>query len=195
MKAIFKISAVVALMFFTVASKANEPKHFVVANKDSKSFVFHMDLQSQETTIKLFDANDVVVYFEKINHIEAYNKKFDLSHLNDGEYILKAENTQKVIEYVISVNQGSVAVLERGEDVKPSFRRKGDKLFMNFLNVNEDAVDVKVYDSSNRLVFNEKMEGKVLVEKAFNFENAYSDTYTVSVKDKKNVYYQEVVVE
>ncbi|MDC6364284.1 MULTISPECIES: hypothetical protein [Flavobacteriaceae] len=79
-------------------------------------------------------------------------------------------------------------------DLDPVFVKKGGKLMMNLLNLSEGAVTVKVYDSQKRLVYNETIDGQVVVEKSFNFEKAFEDEYTVVVSDKKGTYKETVVV-
>ncbi len=70
----------------------------------------------------------------------------------------------------------------------PVFVKKGDKLLLNLLNVTQGTVLLKVYDSENRLVYSESIEGEMVIEKAFNFERAYEDEYTVVVVDKLGTY-------
>lgn len=78
--------------------------------------------------------------------------------------------------------------------VEPVFVKKGGKLMMNLLNLSQEKVTVKVYDSQKRLVYNETIDGKVVVEKAFNFEKAFEDKYTVVVVDKLGTYTETMVV-
>lgn len=77
-------------------------------------------------------------------------------------------------------------------DVDPTFKRKGNKLFMNLLNLSEGKVILKVIDSEERLLFNEEIDGKLVVEKAFNFVSAKRDTYTVIVVDKNGTYTETI---
>ncbi|MEM9077354.1 MAG: hypothetical protein AAGC43_09950 [Bacteroidota bacterium] len=70
----------------------------------------------------------------------------------------------------------------------PVFVKKGDKLLLNLLNLTQGTVILQVYDSENRLVYSETIEGEVVVEKAFNFERAFEDEYTVVVVDKLGTY-------
>jgi len=70
----------------------------------------------------------------------------------------------------------------------PVFKKKGDKLFINVLNLDQNNITLKVYDSAGRVVFKETIKGELIVEKAFNFENAYEDSYTVLVIDDKKTF-------
>lgn len=63
----------------------------------------------------------------------------------------------------------------------PYFRRTGEKVFLNFLNLDGKQVVVKVVDEEGRLLFFERISDSPVVEKAFNFEKAVSGTYKVEV--------------
>ena len=70
----------------------------------------------------------------------------------------------------------------------PVFIKKGDKLLLNLLNVTQGTVLLQVFDSEDRLVYSETIEGEMVIEKAFNFERAFEDEYTVVVVDKLGTY-------
>ena len=65
-------------------------------------------------------------------------------------------------------------------------------MFVNLLNLDQEKVTIKVIDSEGRIVFEETFDGELVVEKAFNFEKAYEDNYTVVVVDNKKSF-KEVV--
>jgi hypothetical protein len=44
------------------------------------------------------------------------------------------------------------------------------------------------------LLYKQVLDDSLLVEKAFNFENAFQDSYTIVVKDNKDSYYENVDV-
>lgn len=79
-------------------------------------------------------------------------------------------------------------------EVDPTFKRKGDKLFLNLLNLDQEKVVIKVYDSQNRLVFSEVVKGNLVIERAFNFESAQKDDYTVVVIDNKTAFEEKIAV-
>ncbi|MEM7486881.1 MAG: hypothetical protein AAF348_16855 [Bacteroidota bacterium] len=79
-------------------------------------------------------------------------------------------------------------------ELDPVFIRKGDKILMNLLNITQGEVILKVYDSEDRLVYSESIEGELVVEKAFNFEKAFEDEYTVVVVDKMGTYKETIEV-
>ncbi len=79
-------------------------------------------------------------------------------------------------------------------NLDPVFIKKGQKVMMNLLNISQGKVLLKVYDSKNRLVFNQAIDGDVVVEKSFNFEKAFEDNYTIVVVDKFGTYKETVEV-
>ena len=79
-------------------------------------------------------------------------------------------------------------------ELDPVFVKKGEKLMMNLLNISQGTVVLKVYDSKDRLVYNESIDGKLVVEKAFNFEKAFEDEYTIVVVDKFGTYKETMAV-
>ncbi len=94
---------------------------------------------------------------------------------------------KKVAKYEVEKNLVKV-------NLDPVFVRKGQKIMMNLLNVSQGKVLLKVYDSEQRLVFDEAIEGDIVVEKAFNFEKAYRGEYTIVVVDKFGTYKSKMVV-
>ncbi|MDT0606914.1 hypothetical protein [Croceitalea rosinachiae] len=76
----------------------------------------------------------------------------------------------------------------------PVFKKKGQKLFVNLLNLDQEKVTIKVIDSEGRIVFKEVIEGDIVVEKAFNFEKAYEGNYTVVIIDNDKTFKEKVAV-
>lgn len=71
---------------------------------------------------------------------------------------------------------------------------RGNKVYVNLLNLGGASVTVKVYDEVNRLLYFKKFEESPVIEKAFNFEEAYEGTYSVIVNDGEETYAASVEV-
>ena len=193
MKSIFKLGIVVGLLLTMTMGMAKEPKmKFITAGK-TKSLVFELDSQSRRTSIQLMDEKDHIIFSDNVSS-GIYVKKFDLTALRDGIYFMITENAIKAFIYTIQTGDGEIGIIKKEEKAKPIFRKNGNRLFLNLLNLDAKAVDIKVYDSHSRILFKETVEGEVVIGKVFNFKDAHEDRYMVVVKDKDDVYYEYVVV-
>lgn len=194
MKKVVRSIATVALMFVVATSMAKEPK-LSVAHNTEKSLIFEMDGLSNQTKVSIQDVEGVIIYSENVANVATYLKKFDLRNLPDGDYVLKVEDTMKVTVFEFDINDSKVSIAERKENTKPVFKKDGQRVFLNLLNSDKEDVKITIYDSENRVVFKETVTDTFLVEKAFNFEKAYEDTYRVVVKDGDDTFYEDISVE
>jgi hypothetical protein len=87
----------------------------------------------------------------------------------------------------------ALAVKELRAD-SPVVQAKGQKVFVNLLNLEGESVTVKVVDSENRVLYLQRFEETQVVEKAFSFEQAYSGTYSVVVRNGEDLYSASVSV-
>lgn len=193
MKKVVRTAAMIALMFVTATNMANEEKLSLETKKESKSLVFELDSKAPNTVIKLFDTANQVIYYEDISGA-SYAKKFNLMYLEDGLYYFTTEDSLKKIIYTIEVNGSDVKILERKESTKPVFRKENRMVYLNLLNLDKKDVKIEVFDNSDRLVFSEKRGNEMIIEKAFNFTEAYKDSYTIVVHDSSNTYYEDILV-
>lgn len=183
----------VALMLATATGMGNESKLSVSSNADGKSFVYELEASSGETIIKLMDAENHVIYSESIL-TGSFIKKFDLKNLSDGLYYFTSEDDLKTVSYTLQVNGEIISILKRRENTKPVFRTTDRIVYLNLLNLSKEDVKIEIYDSSDRLVFSEKRENEMIIEKALNFKQAFKDRYMVVVKDSENTYYESIFV-
>lgn len=192
MKKVIRTITAAALLFSMTIGTAKEPK--VAIDGNSKNLMLEWDIQSQETFINFADADGNIIYSEHLSNVETYAKKLNLTTLEDGNYFLSIENTLRQIDYTIVIGEGRINIAERKENTKPVFRIKNEMVYLNLLNLEKEKVSITVLDSDDRVVFNEIIRNETLVQKAFNFEDAYSDTYTIMVKDRKDTFYENITV-
>ena len=108
--------------------------------------------------------------------------------------LMFASATATAIESKNGTKASEIERLTKKEITRPVFKKKGDKLYMNLLNLGLEKVNIKVVDSENRVVFSEVVKGELLIQKAFNFEKAFEDSYTVVVKDSEGTYREKLEV-
>lgn len=193
MKSIVKITTVIAFMFATVAGMAREPKLDVITLGSSKSVLLTLDASAQGVTVQLLDSDSNSIYFETLKN-GRFSKKLNMKGLQDGYYYLVTDSGLKSNVYTISLEKGEIKIIDSEVDAKPFFRKTKNKVFMNLLNLDKSEISLKVYDQNYRLIFSETVADKLIVEKAFNFEGAYSGSYMVVVSDDTKTYSEEFVV-
>ena len=193
MKNIVKITTVVAFMFATVVSMAREPKVNLLTAGKAQSVVLTMEASAKGVQIKLMDAKFNVLYSEKMSQ-GLFSKKLNLKDLEDGKYYLSADDNLKKYSYTIVLENKNIKIVEADEDVKPFFRRTENMVFMNYLNLDKAKLSIKIYDAESRTVFTQEVSEEMIVEKAFNFTDAFPGTYTVVVKSAGKTYTEEFVV-
>ena len=193
MKTNLKFTAMIAFMFITAVGLAKEPKVSLMTEGQSKSLIVALDSKNNKTILKIIDENQNIIFSEKIS-VNSYTKKFDLDKLENGSYLFELDDSLRTLTYTIRVENEEVKILRRIENNKPIFRKIGAKLYLNLLNLDSKDVEIKVFDSDNRTLFSEVVENENIVSKAFNFETAHKDHYTIVVKDGENTYYEDIVV-
>jgi hypothetical protein len=77
----------------------------------------------------------------------------------------------------------------------PVFKRVGDKIQLNMLNLDQKAVIIRLINSDSEVVFEEKISGESVVSKSFNFENAFSGEYTIRILDDRKTFEEVVTIE
>ena len=194
MKKVMKFTATLAFMCIAAIGMANEPELYLVPNDGIKSLIFKIEDPSEKTTVSLRDEQEVF-FFEALNERIEYLKKFNLSKLNNGVYTISVEDELKVIRYKVTVSNDSISIGKKVKSPKPVFRIKGDVVYLNLLNLDSKKVIIRVYDGASRLVFSENLTNEIIIEKAFNFENAYEDNYSVIVEDNSAVYSQSISID
>ncbi|WP_339629804.1 hypothetical protein [uncultured Maribacter sp.] len=193
MKNLVKFTTVVAFMFATVAGMAREPKLNLLSAGKAKSVVLTMDASSKGVQVKLMDAELNVIYSENMSEGQ-FSKKLNLKDLNDGSYYLSADDSFKSYSYTIVLKNNTLNVVETAEDVKPFFRKTSNMIFMNYLNLDKAKLSIKIFDAESRTVFTQEVTDEMIVEKAFNFEDAFPGTYTVTIKSAGKTYTEDFVV-
>lgn len=190
------MESIVVFMFLlvTIAAAATEPSSKLLTEANSKSLIFELDTQGEETTVKLIDINDEVLYHESILGIKQYRKKFDFSELKLGEYFLAVENSLSRTVHSLNIGKDAVIITGKTDNNKPYFKKSDKHIGVNFLNLKGEQVSITIYDSENRTVFKEEFN-KLRIEKAFNFERAYADNYAVVVKTNKKIYSEHILIE
>jgi len=84
-----------------------------------------------------------------------------------------------------SLTLGNTAVYAADPDPvskeRPYLRTEGERVFLNFLNRDMDQVKLRVVDATGRILYTEVIKDELIIEKSFNFENAFEGTYRIVI--------------
>ena len=108
--------------------------------------------------------------------------------------LLSVGKAKSVVLTMDASSKGVQVKLMDAEDVKPFFRKTSNMIFMNYLNLDKAKLSIKIFDAESRTVFTQEVTDEMIVEKAFNFEDAFPGTYTVIVKSEGKTYTEDFVV-
>lgn len=195
MKTIKKLTLSTAFLFITAFGMANKIDLRIVKDEDSKTLVFRYDNLSTDATLKFIDEQGNVIFAEALEDKTEYLKRFNLNSLETGTYFLEVEDAVKETEYTILVEDSGISIENKLEKNKPVFRKKDGMVYLNLLNLSKKEVEIKVIDNNDRVVYSQVFKNEGLIEKAFNFKNAYSGQYNIIVKNFNDKYFEEMIVD
>jgi hypothetical protein len=195
MKNILKSTALAALLFISLTSMAYQPGLRLVNGMEAKSLVFELVSASEESIVSMRDENNNIIFYDNVTGTN-HTKKFNLKNLETGTYYLEVENTSQFVTYTLSVENNEVKIINKEEKYTPVvFGKEGNKVRLNLENNDLSKVEIIIMNENNAKVFGESLASQKNIDKTFNFEKAVKGVYTISVKDGKKVYYQNVSVD
>ncbi|NND16033.1 MAG: hypothetical protein HKN89_06890 [Eudoraea sp.] len=77
---------------------------------------------------------------------------------------------------------------------RPYLREDGERVFLNLLNLEMEEVKVRVVDERGRILYTEVIKDEIVIEKSFNFENAYEGTYRIVIIRSGERFVKKVLV-
>ncbi|MGB7394349.1 MAG: hypothetical protein WA913_08155 [Pricia sp.] len=190
-----KIVRTVALLVFTfTASLGMAKKPVLTAKQGAKTVILAWEERPETATLAILAANGDRVYSEKVFGKMDYAKKFDLGSLPQGNYFLKAEDALTEVVYALTIDDRGVRVTEKRERFKPSFRKEGSRIFLNYLNLDKHQVRISVYDDDRRILHSEILDGQS-IGKSFDFRSAVEGDYVIEIEDDENRYRESIMVD
>ncbi|SFA47083.1 hypothetical protein SAMN04488511_106141 [Pedobacter suwonensis] len=184
MKKFLKIGLIAALIFTATGVHANDGDFTLKIKGEKEKFIrFSVD-KAENINLSLIDAYDEVLFEESIHAPAASSKIYDLNELPDGKYTLKAESDVKVAKYNIVIKNGEAIVSEPkiSNIFKPVYTKKDQVITLNLENLENNPVEVSVYNEYNDVVYNEVFKDKSQLVKKFNISKTDSKELTFVVK-------------
>ena len=160
------ILTVLALVFVCSVFASELPKMNVVSLSNSKVYVTASTNSQFPSEVTLYNPGGNVVYYKKSDAAPEFRSVLNLSQLEDGMYTVCLKNGEVTTKRELEINKGCVCVKRLVKEMDPLFWRKGNKVYVTYLNCQKADVSVAIY-RNNRLVQEEEMGSDFKLQRCF----------------------------
>ena len=196
MKNLLKNSLILALMLISSIAFADDANITVkVKSENEKALIFSLD-EAQKINLSIYSLNDGIIYEQNIKTDKATTKTYNLEAFPDGNYIIKLENEEKLIEYEVNIFKGKTLISEPivTEFFKPVLIKDADFVTIDMKYVPHGPVEVKVFNEYNDEMYAKSFASKVNAVKKFNISKTDAKQLTFLIKSKNKEFIETVVL-
>lgn len=185
-----------AMILCSTSLFAREPEVNVVSQGEDK-LAMKLFTYEASAVVRIVDENGYLLFTEKTEKKQPqYAKIFDMATLPAGSYQfeVEGENTYKVIAFTII--DGKVTLT--GTPVsyfKPVISQRGDITDLQLLNSAGQDVKVSFSDSKGEVLFVEKPDSSIRIEKRFSLAELERGIYTMTVQVGQKFYHKKLIVQ
>lgn len=145
--------------------------------------------QGNQLLIK--DNHGIVIYKEKIKTAGTYSKGFDLTALPDGHYVFELEQDIEIKSIPFKVDSKNVIVNNEESTIyKPFVTSKNNYIYLTKLALNNEPLDVKIYNESEELLYSEQIRNTKTIEKAYKLSS--KGNYKIVLSANGREYYEYI---
>jgi len=150
------------------------------------------NLHHNNVVLKIEDNWGNALLIEKIKELGRYSKLYNFSKLGDGEYTITVLFGDEAIYQKVNISNGTLSVMPkyRITEVMPFFLKKGDFLYVSYINSEERYVSVSILDSSNEVIFEKGMGNELDTQGKFDISQLKKGKYTVKLSTFTKTYYE-----
>ena len=159
MKKILKITAVFAFVAFSnVLFAAGNLKVNIHPVNSDKAVVDILSLSNCELSITVVNGNNNIVYYKETSDpVVNYNKIFDFSYLEYGNYKLVVMANKLVTEREFQKQSGKIIVGEETTTLEPFFSYQDGFLKFTYLNFKNENLILSFYDNNEERIYTKKI--------------------------------------
>ena len=182
MKTIKSLLAVSVLGFSTVlfAGNAYDFLEVIPLNMMDKAVVKVVFPKYQNTSIYVADPEGSIIHRETIKKGSSTAKIYNFSNLDDGIYTFYSITEQVNITKKIMVNNSSIEVISNEVEYKPVFIIKDNHLLVNYLNLEQEEIEMVIYNSNAELYRSTEGNSEVY-QKKFHFSHHERGEYFAKI--------------
>lgn len=174
---------------------ANEPDAKVTVKQidaESKSAMIRItNLKSEGAAVlRIKDTNGYILHKEVIRQKDAYAKKYDLSSLPNGEYLVELRTKEGTIQESLSLKAGKT----NARYFKPAIQVEPGMVKVAFMNRIESPVSLKLYNDKGNVVYEENVASQEKYSKGLNVSKLNAGQYSLAILGDNYVYSKNIEV-
>jgi hypothetical protein len=193
MKTIKLLTTMSAVAVVAIATAVEKPKMNVVPLTADKAIVSISNERPVFFEVSIETPNGDLVYYKKSNRpITDYQKIFDFTNLENGNYFLSLRVNDTELSKSFSVSNNEIKV---GKDVlkfDPYFSFSNNVLKFSLLNVEQDNFSIYIY-SNGDLIFRKKLGNDFSLQKGFDLAKLEGGEYKVVLSGLNDEYVYNLV--
>lgn len=162
-------------------------------NDNIKKTILTLDNVKEGQRLLIKDANQVVLYKEKITKSGGYKKGFDLTELPDGDYYfeLNKDIEIEVIPFNVTYNLVTFNIDNKVRIFKPYVSAKDNKVVVFTSSLKANPVEFSIYYENNgtmELIHNETVTNLVNIQKAYVLDDSKKGTYLFLINTENRIF-------
>ncbi|WP_430813879.1 DUF3244 domain-containing protein [Carboxylicivirga sp. RSCT41] len=136
--------------------------------------------------VRIFDTDGDVLYASsRINGASSFQKLFDLTSLEDGEYTIELTSKSETSSEKFTIKNNELVKIdsadEKSEMLRAFFRVAEDKLFVSHMNFDNAALSISIDDKFGTEIYNSNLPSESTYSGMFDLTNLPSGEYKVSL--------------
>lgn len=191
MKKTIKNFAVVALMFGTLVSYANNKTNTTETTVGKNTVKVEFKNVKEGHILNIKNNKGVVVYKKEVEKSGTFSKLFNLSALENGNYSAELVKDFEIEIKNFEVKNGLVTFFNTSSEkiFKPVIRSKGNFIYVSKIEFNNKPLEVDIY-YNDEIVLSEtlKGDGKEILKRAYQLSDSKSGDYIVVINSNNRYY-------
>lgn len=191
MKKTIKNFAVVALMFGTLVSYANNKTNTTETTVGKNTVKVEFKNVKEGHILNIKNDNGEVVYKKEVKKSGTFSKIFNLSALENGNYSAELVKDFEIEIKNFEVKNGLVTFFDSNSEkiFKPVIRSEGNLIYVSKIEFNNKPLEVDIY-YNDEIVLSETLKGNgnEILKRAYKLSDSKSGDYTIVINSNNRYY-------
>lgn len=191
MKKTIKNFAVVALMFGTLVSYANNKTNTTETTVGKNIVKVEFKNVKEGHILNIKNDNGEVVYKKEVEKSGTFSKIFNLSALENGNYSAELVKDFEIEIKNFEVKNGLVTFFDSNSEkiFKPVIRSEGNLIYVSKIEFNNKPLEVDIY-YNDEIVLSETLKGNgnEILKRAYKLSDSKSGDYTIVINSNNRYY-------